>query len=188
MLRHLLVLSAVSIFLFLGGCGLLKSPSYTEAHSYDLGSSDEKVPAPVNVELGLFTDKSGNGNRMVIRHADGVRISHDEYNRFSASPALLVKRRLAVCFAPVNTPQKLAVSGDLLRFEYLAGKKVVRMVIDYRIDCNGKKRVLRQELEEKVSGSGSAAAAGFEKCIVQSARALAGEIGAFAKECAKEKK
>ena len=185
-----LALFILSAAVLLNGCVLFSAPGYTEPACYDLGSSDEKIPAAAAVELGLFSDKTGNGTKMVSRSADGVKISSDELNRFSASPALLVKRRLAVCFAPEKklNREKVSVSGELLRFEYLASEKKVRMVIDYQLEYKGNTMRTRQDLEEKVSGFGAAAAAGFEKCVVRSAKALAGEIDAFVKECAKEKK
>lgn len=190
MVRSVTVLFCAGAVLFSSGCALLTSPAYTEPAYYDLAAADEKIPVSAAVELGLFADRSGNGTRIVTRSADGVKISFDEYNRFTASPALLVKRRLAVCFVPEKklNSQKVTVSGELLRFEYLAGQKKVRAVIDYRLECSGNTVKIRQTLEEQCVSSGAAAAAGFEKCIVRSAKELAGEIDAFVKECAKEKK
>lgn len=190
MQQFILVLCALCTTVLFCGCSILPEPAYSEPMRYDLGSAYEKVPVPANVELGLFADQCGNGTRMVTRSVDGLKISYDEYNRFSAVPALLVKRGLAVCLVPEKGAalQKVLLSGDLLRFEYLSRGKKVRMVIDYELKCGGKVRKIRQDLEEKVTGPGAAAAAGFEKCIIRSARLLAGEIRSFVKECAKERK
>ena len=191
MLQRLLVLFFLSGVLFFSGCSLLPEPAYTEPAYYDVCALDEKIPVQAVVELRSFSDKTGNGTRMVSRSDDKVRVFFDELNRFSSAPAQLVKRRLAAAFEPVKNKKEvnMAVSGELLRFEILPGENKVRMVVDYQLHCGRKNKRVRYDLKEKISGSGAAAAAaGFEKCIIRSGRRLAGEIAVLAKECIREKK
>ncbi|MBE6385411.1 MAG: hypothetical protein E7048_07085 [Lentisphaerae bacterium] len=191
MVQRLLVLFFLSGVLFFSGCSLLPEPVYAEPAYYDLCSLDEKIPVQAGVGLRSFSDKTGNGTRMVSRSDDKVRVFFDEFNRFSSAPAQLVKRRLAASFEPVKNKEEdnVTVSGDLLRFEILPGENKVRMVIDYQLHCGKKSRQVRYDLEEKMTTSGpAAAAAGFEKCIIRSGRQLAGEIAVLIKESVRVKK
>ena len=158
------------------GCSLLPKADYREPAFYDLNVLEEKSAIPLQLQLNSFSDLTGNGLRMTTRNSDGT-LSFDESNRFSAPPVQLIRRRLASFFPPAQPTGSARLSADLLRFEYLAGKQSVRMVMDCRLHIRDQEKAFRFDAEEKVKGPEMKdAAEAFERCILSLGRRLEKEI------------
>jgi hypothetical protein len=169
-------LSCCFLLTLVCGCSLLPEAGYREPAYYDLNVLEEKSSVPLQLSLNFFSDLTGNGTRMVTRSGSGT-LSFDEMNRFSAPPVQLIKRRLASFFPPAQQTAAAGLSAELLRFEYLADKQSVRMVMDCRLRFQGKEKVFRYDGEEKAEGPDMKdAAEAFERCILSLGRRLTKEI------------
>ena len=177
-----------SVFLALcSGCSWLGTPEAVEPRTFDLGALNEKEISAPPVEFRSFSDISGNGMRIALRRGDGS-VTFEKNSRFSAPPAQLIRRRLTELF-PVKSGSApfIRVSGTVSRFEIDRKNNEALLLIDYELRLGDESKGVRHRITSKVEQGTDAAALALEKCVVGSARRLAGETGVFVKECAKAK-
>lgn len=165
------------------GCALMGTPDKVRVTEYDLGTV--KAPpasAKLGVEFGAFRNLSGAGTPMLFRDKDGA-IVQDDSCRFLLLPEHLVRRRLVELFPAPASEDDIRVSGTLNRFEIDLGDRAARLVIDYEASWKGRQRTLHHCVETPLDGdTGLARAQALEKCVIASARRLAGELELFKKE------
>ena len=165
------------------GCALMGTPDKIRVTEYDLGT----VKAPpastkLGVEFGAFRNLSGAGTPMLFRGKDGA-IVQDDSCRFLLLPEHLVRRRLVELFPAPASEDDIRVSGTLNRFEIDRGDRAARLVIDYEVSWKGRQRTFHHSIETPLDGdTGLAGAGALEKCVIASARKLAGELELFKKE------
>ena len=165
------------------GCALMGTPDKVQVTEYDLGTV--KAPpasAKLAVEFGAFRNLSGAGTPMLFREKDGS-IVPDDSCRFLLLPEHLVRRRLVELFPASASEDDIRVNGTLNRFEIDRGDRTGRLVIDYEVSWKGRQRTFHHsETAVLDGGTGLDGARALEKCVIASARKLAGELERFRKE------
>ena len=180
---------AACVLFVSAGCTLLPPVKEKEVVLYDLCQKDERSAAGHILSVSAFSDLTGNGTRMAVREKDGS-LRLDSNNRFTVSPAQLLRRKLALYFAADSRKEaKTVLTGTLLRFEYLREGREVHMVCSYTLRRGKETVTLLHDLRSKVRKEGSSEiAAAFEEVFLISARRLAKEIAAWQKQLEKDKK
>ena len=170
------------------GCALMGTPEKVRVSEYDLGTV--KAPpasAKLGVEFGAFRNLSGAGTPMLFRGRDGA-IVQDDRSRFLLLPEHLVRRRLVELFPAPVSEDDIRVNGTLERFEIDRGDRAGRLVIDYEVSWQGRRRTFRHAVRTPLDGdTGLDGARALEKCVITSAGKLAGELELFRKEVVTEK-
>lgn len=170
------------------GCALVGTPEKVRVTEYDLGTvKAPPVSTKLGVEFGTFRNLSGAGTPMLFRDRDGS-IVQDDRSRFLLLPEHLVRRRLVELFPAPVSDDDIRVNGTLERFEIDRGDRAGRLVIDYEVSCQGRRRTFHHAVRTPLDGdTGLDGARALEKCVITSAGKLAGELELFRKEAAAEK-
>ena len=171
------------------GCALVSTPERVQTRLYDLEMIKAAPVSRLSVDFGSFRNLAGAGTPMLVREKNGVLLQ-DDANRYLMLPELLVKRRLLDLFPAAVTDDAILVHGVICRFEIDRAEGKARFAVDYESLYGHKRVVFRHTFEEALAeNSGPAAAAAMEKCVIASARRLAGELaGLKAASAAKEER
>ena len=165
------------------GCALMGTPGKVRVTEYDLGMvKTAPASAELKVEFGAFRNISGAGAPMLFREKNGSLVQDDSC-RFLLLPEHLVRKRLVELFPASASEDDIRVSGTLNRFEIDRGARTGRLAVDYEVSWKGKHRTIHHAVETPLDGdTGLDGARALEKCVITSARKLAGELAVFRKE------
>lgn len=172
--------------IFLCGCSIFSAPEVANASLYDLGN-EKIVIKDVRIRINGFTNLSGAGTPMLIREKSDV-LSEDDDNRFILLPEVLIRRKFTEIFTAPATDGSAKISGRLWRFEIDKRSSRARMVMEYELILDSRTVLLRHDISHPVGQSGRERAAALEKCVINSAHRLAGEITTLQKTPLKDQK
>ena len=182
------------ITVFCGGCGIFTQPSYTPVRSYDLIAPTSVVTGDYNVSVQPFTSESAAKFKMLTRA--GVELLHDEFNRWSQTPAVLLTRYCRMAFAsdaPVDSKKNLPsydLSCSVLVFEADLKTRSAQLCIQYTITNQNNDRVLqsgvlRYAVPLKKDGTFSEA---FADAMSIAAKRMVSDLAGIMKDLSTEKK
>ena len=183
MWKNLLRYCEVLLLAGTAGCALMGTPGKVRVTEYDLGMvKTAPASAELKVEFGAFRNISGSGAPMLFREKNGSLVQDDSC-RFLLLPEHLVRKRLVELFPASASEDDIRVSGTLNRFEIDRGARTGRLAVDYEVSWKGKHRTIHHAVETPLDGdTGLDGARALEKCVITSARKLAGELAVFRKE------
>lgn len=185
-------LFAVSVLC--GGCGIFSEPSYTPVRSYDLVAPASVVTGDYNVSVQPFTSESAAKFKMLTR--SGVELFHDEFNRWSQTPAVLLTRYCRMAFADdasVDSKKSLPsydLSGSVLVFEADLKTKTAQLCVRYTITDQNNGSILRSGVLHytvplKKDGAFSEA---FAEAMSTAAKQMVTELAGMMKDLSTKKK
>ena len=147
MKQKILPFTVLFLAVLCGGCGIFLEPSYTPVRSYDLVAPTPVVSGVYSVSVQPFTSESAAKFKMLTR--SGVELYHDEFNRWSQTPAVLLTRYCRMAFAadaPVDSKKNLPsydLSCSVLVFEADLKTKTAQLCVRYAITNQNNDKVLR---------------------------------------------
>lgn len=149
MKQKILPLTCFALFISVccGGCGIFSVPAYTPVRSYDLVAPAPVATGDYNVSVQPFTSESAARFKMLTR--SGVELFHDEFNRWSQTPAVLLTRYCRMAFAgdaPVDSKKSLPtynLTCSVLVFEADLKTKTAQLCVRYTITNQNNGNVLR---------------------------------------------
>ena len=117
---------------------------------------------------------------MLSRGENGV-LKEDDTNRFILLPEQLIRRKMTEMFIESSEKDAVRVSGRLWRFEIDHRDSMARFFMEYELRQKENSLILRHNIILPAGGNALEHAIALERCVIKSARQLAGEITAFEK-------
>ena len=157
-MKKYLISAAVTVAVLLSGCIFSGTPIKFEQFTSDLPASGV-LP---ECRIGAVSNISGAGREFLVRET-GSLVKVDRTLRWLNDPAVMLRTALSV----VCTGNNVALSAQMVRFEFSAGLKTLEGVVIFTLKkADIQKTVVCRESVSAVDGDyGRAAAELFERCI-----------------------